>query len=45
MSATSANKVINNQVGSADAESEETVEGLGDGVDLTTAWGLATAWT
>jgi hypothetical protein len=34
MSATSANKVINNQVGSADAESEETVEGLGDGVEL-----------
>jgi hypothetical protein len=34
MSATSANKVINNQVGSADAESEETVEGPGDGVGL-----------
>jgi hypothetical protein len=40
MSATSANKVINNQVGSADAESDETVEGLGDGVELNDGVGL-----
>ena len=36
MSATSATKVINNQVGSVDAKSEETVEGLGDGVAAST---------
>ena len=43
MSATSANKVISNQVGSADAESEETVEGLGDGVELNDGVGLGDA--
>src|SRR5215831_7116329 len=32
MSATSANKVTSNQLGSADAESDETVVGLGEGV-------------
>jgi hypothetical protein len=34
MNATSTINVTNNQLGNADAKSEETVEGLGDGVGL-----------